>query len=260
MRVDLSFSKQIYLKNNVEKTHFSIKKHFSIKTARWENNFAKMVDLLDMNDDCLKYLLQFCDADSIVAVSQTCTRLEFLAIPFFKNHTKYDGAVIASREDEARVKKTLRSIGNQLAELNVNIAPENNTLESVFFERLPQKCQHLETLRVTSHVKTNILLRSVRTLHQLKYLSIRWLDHDVDEWEFRSLARSCTQLESIKIRGKCLNLYTIFHFLCEAHNLLRFECNYLGVRFVADHEFLETFRASEKPFFTLNAEVAELFQ
>lgn len=73
-----------------------------------------------MNDDCIEFVLKCCDAESIVAVSQTCKKLQSIATVLFKNHTIY-ACYIESKEDDKRLKRTIAHIGNYLTELYVTV-------------------------------------------------------------------------------------------------------------------------------------------
>lgn len=203
-----------------------------------------MTEFLDMNDECIEYVLKYCDAESIVAASQTCKKLQPIATRLFKDHTIYKCS-IASDENGKRVKSTIAHIGNNLVELNVNFAKEYKKIDSVFFKRLPQKCPNLQTFGIVSHASIKAILKSFYTLEQLQHLSIHSWDHDEHDGSLPSLQK----LQSLVLDVEQMDLWFFLEIILKAENLkyLKINNEYGRCIFEADNACLQKIKSSEDP-------------
>lgn len=78
-----------------------------------------MMELLDLNDDCLDSILNLCDIETIVAVSKVCKRLNSLVTRnHFPRQSKFK-CTLRSNECEEKVREILDCIGNYLVELSI---------------------------------------------------------------------------------------------------------------------------------------------
>lgn len=207
------------------------------------------IKLLDMNDYCLEHLLKFCDADSLVAASSTCNTLNGIASRLFKYKTSYY-CQIKSTEDETKVKCAITNLGKHLNELYFRATRKywNYWLDGAFFfDRLSQKCQNLQILKIVSGISPNIILGIVHTMHQLRRLSIRCLRNreHVNEFSAVALARELEHLRSFQVKGLDWNKTIIIKFLREAENLQSFRCEIIGFSFKMGRVSLGRFQASD---------------
>lgn len=176
------------------------------------------MELADMNEDCLEYLVKFCDADSMVAVSQTCNKLNGIAVRFFHLQTSYD-CQIESKEDETRVKRTIGAIGKYLTELDFRTR-HNWDLSNEFIARLSQKCPNLQKLEIRSRVSPNIIFGSVQTIQHLEHLTIHCWDEDSDD--VAGSVIELKQLQLLRVFGSEWNHNVVIAFIREAANLKDF--------------------------------------
>lgn len=78
-----------------------------------------MTEFLDLNDDCLDSVFNFCDVETIVSVSNVCKRLNALVTAYhFPRQTKFK-CTIRSNECEEKARKILDCIGKFIVELNI---------------------------------------------------------------------------------------------------------------------------------------------
>lgn len=78
-----------------------------------------MTTFLDLNDDCLEYVLDYCDINSIVSMSKVCKRLNALATQIqFPKQTSFK-CTIRSYKCEEQVCEILNCIGQYLVELKI---------------------------------------------------------------------------------------------------------------------------------------------
>lgn len=157
------------------------------------------MELLDLNDDCLEYLLKFCDTDSLIASSQTCKKLNGIGARLFKSETSYD-CRIESEEDTSRIKRTIATIGKYLIDLQFTDYGHRK-LSGAFFGRLSQRCPNLRKLRIVSFVLPNLIISNIHTLHQLEFLAVRrgvYVNGNVNRLSAVRLARRLEQLQSFE--------------------------------------------------------------
>ncbi|XP_055316664.1 uncharacterized protein LOC129576118 isoform X1 [Sitodiplosis mosellana] len=78
-----------------------------------------MTELLDLNDDCLDSVINFCDVETVVSVSKVCKRLNLLVTTnHFPRQTKFK-CTIRSNECEEKARDILDCIAKYLVELNI---------------------------------------------------------------------------------------------------------------------------------------------
>lgn len=173
-----------------------------------------MTKFLDMNDDCIEYLLKYFDPESIVAISQTCKKLHLIATGHFKKHTSYICS-IASDEDEKRAKRTIANIGKSLVALNLNVAEGYKELKPIFLVRFPQMCPNLQKLEIIGNVSPNVVFDSVQSLQHLDYLCVRTYinDEKVTELCAARLAREIKTLQTLNVFGTEWDHRAVINFI-----------------------------------------------
>lgn len=217
------------------------------------------MELLDMNDDCLELVLKCCDADSLVAASQTCKKLQSIATPMFKFKTSYE-CEIKSKKHEQIVKRTISSIGNHLTELLLKTI--NRAYGGVFYRRLSYNCPNLRKLNIIGYVLPNVVFGSILALKQLENLSVNRsifaLSHEyVDIQLVMDLARELKQLQFLEVNGVEWYIKAMGHFFREAENLKTFSGDIWEKTFKVDQVFFEKFKSSENPMRILDQELVD---
>lgn len=117
-----------------------------------------------MDDDALSELLERCDADELVAISQTCRRLNRIAKNLFRHITTYKCTI--DSEDEVNVaKRTIANVGTYLTELHIdNSCFASHYDYDLFLNRFAQKCPNLQSLKITSNTSPNVIFSIHRKL------------------------------------------------------------------------------------------------
>lgn len=83
-----------------------------------QNQFKNenQMKLIELDDDCLKYLFDFLDPEAIVAVSKTCKRLNSLAEIRFKRFTSYECIIY---KNVATASNVISKLGKNLRQLSI---------------------------------------------------------------------------------------------------------------------------------------------
>lgn len=205
-----------------------------------------MTEFMDMNDDCLEYLLTFCDAASIVVMSQTCKKLNVMSTKLFSKQTKFSCSIV-SLKYEKQVWNALRHVGQYLIELN--LCPYLNGMENKrhgFIAPLSQLCPNLQRLTISDCSSPNIILRNVCNLRNLVSLYIGCTNsvytESIDCRALKRLADTSKKLESLEISGLQFDHNKVKGFVARAECLkdLRYEFN--GEMVTANRKLIEGIR------------------
>lgn len=135
------------------------------------------MELLDLNEDCLRYLFRFLDAEGIVAISETCTDLNNIAEDLFK-FTKLYTCYIDSIENEERAMNTMKKIGKYLDKIGLMFEGKYRSHDELF-----------ETL--TKSVEKKVELSVLGEMCSMP--------------PFQILAPMLSQLETLTIRNTCFD-------------------------------------------------------
>lgn len=189
------------------------------------------MELLEMNDDCLEYLLKFCDADSLVAASQTCTKLNIIATPLFKHKTRYH-CQIKSNKDIMCAKRTIGSIGKYLIQLDFCAFINHRKIIGPFFGRLSKRCPNLQILKVISRISPKLIFNNVYKLKQLERLIVlKWNVEQIDELSAIELEHALQQLQLVDLNSIRLGAQNIGIFFQDVQDANRYYCYVNGSKF-----------------------------
>lgn len=150
-----------------------------------------MTELLDLNDDCLDRIFDFCDVETIVALSEVCVRFEKIVTQWqFPKQTQFK-CLIRSYECEEHASKIIRSIGIHLMELSII-----QTSEIFLFYRC-----------ITSFVGANIRKLSITSPHlsEMSFEALAPILSRIEELELR-IANTDMDDDDINVRSRCPNL------------------------------------------------------
>lgn len=162
---------------------------------------------------------------------------------------------IASSEDENSLENEIDKIGNNLIDLNLNVANKywKYWLDGInFLDRVLRKCPKLQTLCISSDISPNFLFGIVcNTQKQLKHLTICSKRHRDDgqervkKSEAVDLSSVLKRLQSFNVQGVDWNCTIICNFLRKAKKIKHFACEIIASDFELDEDFLEDFKWSE---------------
>lgn len=162
---------------------------------------------------------------------------------------------IASSEDENSVENEIDKNGNNLIDLNLQVADKywKYWLDGInFLDRVLRNCPKLQTLCISSDISPNLLFGIVcNTQQQLKHLTICSKRHHGDgeervkKSEAVDLSSGQKRLQSFNVQGVDWNRTTICDFLRKAKKIKHFSCEIIGTDFELDEDFLDEFKLSE---------------
>lgn len=156
-----------------------------------------MTELLDLNDDCLEHVFNFCDIDTIVNLSKVCKRLNALITHIqFPKQTAFT-CTIRSYECEERVCEILNYIGKYLIELKIC-----QTSEIFLFYRFLGRTigDRIRKLSIVSPHLSEMSLQAIEPmLRHLEELELRIANTDIadDDLDLRS---RCPNLRRLHIQ------------------------------------------------------------
>ncbi|XP_037047493.1 uncharacterized protein LOC119083068 [Bradysia coprophila] len=159
------------------------------------------MNILKLNDDCLFHLCRYLDAEEIVAVSQTCTRLENVAKRLFR-HKKSYMCYIGTPEDIVAAVRTLRKIGTNLRQIDLKVDLKYGASSLTKFFRL-----------LTETVGPNLIEFSI--LGEICWMPLTILTPVLRRLEVLTLQNSCWNANCavmIDLPLLCLNLRELIVF------------------------------------------------
>ncbi len=164
-----------------------------------------MIELLDLNEDCLINLCRYFDAESIVAIAETCTRLKNVASDFFK-HKKSYSLVIGSVEQEVMAAKTLRKVGKFLCRIDLMYELENsgssyNELFAMLTESVGENLIELSILGKICRMPLITLAPLLLRLQTLTLQNLCWDEGCSTEIDLPSL---CPNLRKLTVSGEIM--------------------------------------------------------
>lgn len=154
-----------------------------------------MTELLDLDDNCLEHVFNYCDVEAIVSISKVCKRFNAIAttIHFPKQTTlKYYGR---SSVSEKEICEILRCIGKYLIELDISTA-----FDSVRFYQMIGRSvgERIRKLSISEPEMSDSNLRSIEPV--LKYLEELKLCVVEDRYEAYDLRSKCPNLRRLHIQ------------------------------------------------------------
>lgn len=161
------------------------------------------MEFLHLNEDCLINLCRYLDAESIVALSDTCSKMKDIAKHFFKFKTSYR-CCIGSIENEATVAKTIQRVGKYLMKIDLMFELEyqsSNQLFSVMAKSIGSNLIHLSVLGEICFTPLKILAPILSQLEILTIQKLCWKDDCVLQIDLPSL---CPNLRELTVSGQVI--------------------------------------------------------
>lgn len=156
-----------------------------------------MTVFLDLNDDCIEQLLNCCDVETIVSVSQVCKRLNALVTQImFPKQTTFS-CTIRSYACEEKVCEILDCIGKYLIELKIC-----QTSEIFLFYRFLGRSigDRIRKLSITTpHISETSLQAIEPVLWRLEELELRIANTDLSDDDL-DLQSRCPSLRRLHIQ------------------------------------------------------------
>lgn len=159
------------------------------------------MELLDLNEDCLIKLCRYYDAESTVAISETCLTLNRIAKSFFKHKTSYTRC-IGSYENETMAAKTIRKTGKYFEKINLMFDLNyqcSNELFTLLTESVGTNLMELSILGELCFMPLNKLATTLSRLEILTFQNVCWEDDCDCEIDLPLL---CPNLRELRIRGQ----------------------------------------------------------
>lgn len=157
------------------------------------------MEFLDLNDDCLDSVFDFCDIESIFALSETSKRLNVLVQKQYPKQKKYI-CNISSAEDGEKAKKILEIFGENLITLSLNI---NFYGGCEFFELLTKFIgENLRKLEISGEICVLPFLILAPVLNRLEVLNIFDRCNRANCLYYIDLPCLCRNLKSLFINSR----------------------------------------------------------
>lgn len=161
------------------------------------------MELLDLNDDCLRYLCLFLDAESTVEFAKTCTTIKYIAEKLFKRINSYT-CCIDSKESEKRAALTIKKIGKYLEKIGVMIELKFRCSDEFFIlltESLGKRLLELSILGEICFIPFTILAPLLQQLEILRIQNMCWRDDCVVRID---LPAFCRNLKELTVSGRVI--------------------------------------------------------
>lgn len=156
-----------------------------------------MTELLDLNDDCLEHIFNFCDVETTVSLSKVCKRLNALVTQIlFPKQTVFT-CTIRSYECEEKVREILESIGKYLETLKICQTSEI----FLFYQFLGRIIgDRIRKLSITTPYLSDTSLQAIEPiLWRLEELELRIANTDLNDDDLALLTR-CPNLQRLHIQ------------------------------------------------------------
>lgn len=95
----------------------------------------RKMNVLDLNEDCLIHLCRYFDAEAIVTVTQTCSRLKYVAESYLQFKKSYS-CNIGSEESKVVAGRTIRKMGKYLTKIDLMVDLQYQGSLTEFFRLL----------------------------------------------------------------------------------------------------------------------------
>lgn len=156
-----------------------------------------MTELLNLNDDCLEHVFDWCDIETIVNISKVCKRLNALVTRVsFPKQTTFT-CTIRSYECEERIGEILNCIGKHLIELKIC-----QTSEIFLFYRFLGHSlgDRMRKLSIVSPYISEMSLQAIEpVLQRLEELELRIANTDIADDDL-DLRTRCPNLRRLHIQ------------------------------------------------------------
>lgn len=161
----------------------------------------EIMELLDLNVDCLLNLCPYLDAESIVAFSETCKLLKSIAEDFFQFKKSYT-CCIGTMENEATAAKTLRKTGKYLTKIDLMFELEYKSSNKLFELITGSLGRNLIELSILGEICCLPLELLDPILLQLEVLTIQNLCREECCPVKINLPNLCPNLRQLRVRGQ----------------------------------------------------------
>lgn len=161
------------------------------------------MELLHLNEDCLIHLCRFLDAESIVAFSETCTRLKYIAVDFFEFKKSYS-CCIGSSEDEATAGNTIQTIGPHLIKMDLMFELQyrcSDTMFELFKNSIGRNLRQFSILGEICIMPLQILAPVLVQLEILTVQNMCWNENCVAQIDLPVL---CPNLRELRVSGQVI--------------------------------------------------------
>lgn len=166
-----------------------------------------MTELLDLNDDCLQYVLELLEIETIVTVSETCERLSYIAEEVFKKQKYYDCLIGNDEEKNKETANIIRKVGKHFIKLDLTFCVKDatfyfeNEVGCTFLTLLQQSLgEKLRELSIHSEICFIPVLRLYPNYLSLEKLTIHKSNSDITgEVFYIDLPLLCPNLQVLKI-------------------------------------------------------------
>lgn len=158
---------------------------------------AKMTKFLDLNDDCLEHVFDYCNVETIVSASKTCKRLNAMVTHIqFPKQTTFS-CTISSYACEEKVCEILDCIGKYLVELKICQTSEIFLFYRFLGRSIGDRIRKLSI--VTPHISETSLQAIEPVLWRLEELELRITNTDINDDDL-DLQSRCPNLKRLHIQ------------------------------------------------------------
>lgn len=231
--------------------------YFQIESAKIHSkekaNFFKMLEFMELNEDCLEHILKVCHTVSLVAVSQTCKTLHRISSRVLRRRTSFN-YTITTLEQEKHAKGILHNIGRNITELSVFVATKHDGYSCGVVTCLAKLCPNLQSIKVSGQFTSKTIMDSVRkfALPHLVKLAIHrsyevFAVDDLGEFQesVTGVARNLPNLQSVEIFCVDLKPQTVAAFIVRERNLNYFGFDMFGKCYKMNERSLAEVRDSQ---------------
>lgn len=156
-----------------------------------------MTELLDLNDDCLEHVFDWCDIETIMNLSKVCKRFNALVTQaLFPKQTTFT-CTIRSYECEERVCEILNCIGKYLVELKLCQTSEIFLFYQFLGQSLGERMRKLSI--VSTHISEMSLQAIEPVLRRLEELELRIANTEISDDDLDLVSR-CPNLRRLHIQ------------------------------------------------------------
>ncbi|XP_031621765.1 uncharacterized protein LOC116339836 [Contarinia nasturtii] len=159
--------------------------------------FTKMTEFLDLNDDCLEHIFNFCDVETTVSLSKVCKRLNALVTQIqFPKQTTFS-CTIRSYECEEKARNIIEAIGKYIVTLKLCQTSEIFLFYQFLGRVIGDRIRKLSI--VTPHISDTSLQAIEPVLRRLEELQLRIANTDLSDDDLALLTR-CPNLQRLHIQ------------------------------------------------------------
>lgn len=156
-----------------------------------------MTEFLDLNDDCLEHVFDYCNVEAIVSISKTCKRLNaMMTHTLFPKQTTFS-CTISSYACEEKVFEILDCVGKYLIELKICQTSEIFLFYRFLGRSIGDRVRKLSI--VTPHISETSLQAIEPVLWRLEELELRITNTDINDDDL-DLQSRCPNLKRLHIQ------------------------------------------------------------